>query len=314
MSWSQWQESGGGDVASGALWRMMTQDTYLQRCAAYDRIARALDHLGTSWRDWPDLASCAARSGLSARHFQREFSHWAGISPRQYQAMLAHAEAGALLRAGASLLDTTLETGLSSPGRLHDLFIAHEGLSPGQAKTGGGGAVLHLGRARTPFGLGVFLISRHGLCGLGFADPEAAARTGLTHPGYCESTVTADLAGRYPEAEIRRDDALAESWARRVFETAEPLPLALYGSAFRRQIWRALLAIPAGETRTYGEVAARAGRRGAARAAGRAIGAYALAWLIPWPRALAADRRLHNYHWGLGRKRAMLAFERARLA
>src|SRR6056297_671582 len=104
------------------------------RCAAYERMADALEHLGDTWRDWPDLRTCAEAMGLSSSHFQREFTRWAGISPKQYQASLAHAEAGDLLRQGASVLDTTFETGLSSPSRLHDLFIAHEALSPGEAK------------------------------------------------------------------------------------------------------------------------------------------------------------------------------------
>jgi AraC family transcriptional regulator of adaptative response/methylated-DNA-[protein]-cysteine methyltransferase len=293
---------------------MTRTQTFLDRCGAYDRMAAALCALGESWRDWPDLARCASGAGLSPRHFQRKFSRWAGISPRQYQAMLAHAEAGRQLREGATLLETTYEVGLSSPGRLHDLFIAHEGLSPGQAKAGGDGAVLRLGEAPTPFGLGVFLISAHGLCGLGFADPGQGPRQGFVHPGYDAAHVRADLSGRYPAAEIRVDDALARDWAQRIFERDEPLPVALYGTPFRRQIWRALLTIPPGETRTYGEVAAAAGRPGAARAAGTAIGANSLAWLIPCHRALAADQRLHNYHWGLERKRAMLTFEAARCA
>ncbi|MGB3625198.1 MAG: methylated-DNA--[protein]-cysteine S-methyltransferase, partial [Henriciella sp.] len=126
--------------------------------------------------------------------------------------------------------------------------------------------------------------------------------------------VFADLAGRYPGADTTRDDAEAARWAERIFHGSEAIPVALYGTPFRRQIWRALLDIPAGETRTYGEVAAAAGQPKAVRAAGTAIGANNISWLIPCHRALASDKRLHNYHWGVARKRAMLTFERAHAA
>jgi AraC family transcriptional regulator, regulatory protein of adaptative response / methylated-DNA-[protein]-cysteine methyltransferase len=285
-----------------------------ERSVAYTRMAEALDHLGETWRDWPDLQSCAAAIGLSPSHFQREFTRWTGISPKQYQASLAHAEAGDLLRQGASVLDTSFETGLSSPSRLHDLFIAHEGLSPGEAKTGAEDTRLTIGKASTPFGVGIFLSSARGLCGLGFADQNVAEKTGFEHPGYSEDRVFADMAGRYPKADLRRDDAEAAAWANRVFSAGELIPLALYGTPFRRQVWRALLEIPAGATWTYRQVAEVAGNAKAARAAGTAIGANTIAWLIPCHRALASDGRLHNYHWGTARKRAMLTYEKVHTA
>jgi len=285
-----------------------------ERSAAYTRMAEALVHLGDTWRDWPDLATCADAVGLSPSHFQREFSRWAGISPRQFQSALAHSAAGDLLRQGASVLDATFDTGLSSPSRLHDLFIAHEGLSPGEAKTGGNGARLSIGKAGTPFGMGVFVVSPRGLCALGFADEGVSEKTGFLHPGYSEAEVFADLAGRYPKADIKRDDGEAGRWAAKIFGDGGEIALAVYGTPFRRQIWRALLDIPAGETWTYGEVAACAGSPKAARAAGTAIGANSLSWLIPCHRALASDGRLHNYHWGMSRKRAMLTYEKVHVA
>ncbi len=285
-----------------------------QRSTAYQRMARALEHLGETWREWPDLGACAHAMGLSPSHFQREFTRWAGISPKQFQAALAHAEAGDLLRQGASVLDATFETGLSSPSRLHDLFIAHEGLSPGEAKGGGSGARLKIGKAATPFGSGVFLISPRGLCGLGFADDGVEAKTGFVHPGYAEEQVFSDLSARYPNADIRRDDHEALQWARRIFGDGGEVPLAIYGTPFRRQVWRALLDIPAGATWTYGQVAAKAGNAKASRAAGTAIGANTIAWLIPCHRALASDGRLHNYHWGTARKRAMLTYEKVHVS
>lgn len=285
--------------------------TLSEQSSAYARMAEALTYLGDTWREWPDLAHCAHEMGVSPSHFQREFSRWAGLSPRQYQATIAHGEAGDLLREGASVLEASLETGLSGPGRLHDLFIAHEGLSPGEAKTGGRGADLKIGQAPTPFGTGVWLVSPRGLVALGFVDENAPERTGFVHQGRNAEKAFADIVGRYPGANIQRDDGEAEKWARLVFETGDALPVALYGTPFRRQVWRALLEIPDGQTRTYGQIAADIGKPKAARATGTAIGANPISWFIPCHRALSADKRLHNYHWGIERKRAMLAYERA---
>jgi AraC family transcriptional regulator of adaptative response/methylated-DNA-[protein]-cysteine methyltransferase len=293
---------------------MIDRHSISERAIAYDRMAEALSHLGDTWRDWPDLQACAEAMGLSPSHFQREFSRWAGISPRQFQAAMAHVEAGDLLRQGASVLDVTLEMGMSSPSRLHDLFIAHEGLSPGEAKSGGDGARLTIGRAGTPFGTGVFLVSPRGLSGLGFTDDGAVDKTGFVHPGYGEARVFADLSARYPNADYTRDDTEAARWSARIFGDGGEVALAVYGTPFRRQVWRALLEIPAGETWTYGDVAKQTGNAKAARAAGTAIGANTIAWLIPCHRALASDGRLHNYHWGTARKRAMLTYEKVRAA
>jgi len=263
-----------------------------ERSIAYERMAKALEFMGET-----------------PTHFQKEFTRWAGLSPRQYQAVLAHGAAGDLLRQGASVLEASFETGLSGPGRLHDLFIAHEGLSPGEAKGGGKGADMKIGRAPTPFGDGVWLISSRGLVALGFVDEGAPERTGFVHQGRSEEKAFDDLKARYPGASIDRDDGEAERMARRVFEAGEPLPIALYGTPFRRQVWRALLEIPDGATRTYGEIAKGIEKPKAARATGTAIGANPVSWFIPCHRALSADGRLHNYHWGLARKRAMLTYE-----
>ncbi|MFN3610256.1 MAG: methylated-DNA--[protein]-cysteine S-methyltransferase [Hyphomonas sp.] len=284
------------------------------RARAYDRMAKALEWLGDTWQDWPDLDAAARAMGLSPHHFQREFTRWAGISPKQFQGALAHGMAGDLLRQGASVLDASLETGLSGPGRLHDLFIAHEGLTPGEAKTGGKGTDLTLGKAPTPFGMGAWLTGPRGLIALGFIDEGAPPRAGFEHQGRSEDAAFANLAARYPAASITRDDAVAARMARDVFEDGQPLPVCLYGTPFRRQVWRALLEIPTGETRTYGHLAQKIDAPKASRAVGAAVGANPVSWFIPCHRALAADGRLHNYHWGVARKRAMLVYERAHLA
>lgn len=279
------------------------------RSVAYDRIANALKHLGDVWPDRLNLAECADLAGLSQSHFQREFTKWAGVSPNQYQSACTHAEAGMMLRDGGSIEEVSLETGLSGSGRLHDLFVAHEALSPGEAKTLGRNVELTIGRALTPFGVGVFLVSPRGLCGLGFSDMKPEQKSGFVHPGYDEEQVFADLSGRYPNAKIIRQDETARLWSKKIFDGTERIEIALFGSKFRRQIWRALLDIAEGEISTYQNLAANIGNKKAARAAGAAVGANPIAWLIPCHRVLSVDRRLHNYHWGIDRKRAMLAYE-----
>jgi AraC family transcriptional regulator of adaptative response/methylated-DNA-[protein]-cysteine methyltransferase len=272
-------------------------------------MANALAVLGDTWRLHPDLSALAAEMNLSPAHFQREFTRWAGLSPKQFQAALAHGAAGDALREGASVLDAALEAGLSGPSRLHDLFIAHEGLTPGEAKAGGARVELIYGRAPTPFGDGAWLIGPRGLVALGFIDEGAPQRTGFEHQGRGETAAFDDLKIRYPEAIFKRDDGAATRLAADVFESGQPLALALYGTPFRRQIWRALIHIPPGETRTYGTLAKAAGSPAAARATGAAVGANPVSWFIPCHRAIAADGRLHNYHWGVARKRAMLTLE-----
>ena len=281
-----------------------------ERCVAYDRMARVLEHMGDNWRDRPDLETLASEFGLSPFHFQREFSRWAGLTPKQYMSAHSHAEAGELLRQGASVLEASFEVNASGPSRLHDLFIAHEALTPGEAGSGGKDVTLTIGKGPTPFGTGVFLFSDRGLSALGFIDegdqnPERAGQK----TGRGEEAAFADLAGRYPSARIRRDDQATARFAEKVFEPGASVPLALYGTPFRRQVWRALLEIPVGETRTYGFLANSIGKASAARATGTAIGANPISWFIPCHRALAADGRLHNYHWGVRRKRVMLTLE-----
>jgi AraC family transcriptional regulator of adaptative response/methylated-DNA-[protein]-cysteine methyltransferase len=203
----------------------------------YARVTAALDYLSENWSDQPDLAAAADVAHLSPHHFQRVFTRWTGASPKRMVQALTHASARSLLVDGASVLDAALETGLSSPSRLHDVFIAEEAVTPGEAKSGGDGLVFKAGVAPTPFGAGVFLIAPRGLSALAFADPGE------------EADALADLTARFPQARIETDDALAREWAGRVFDAKpgeDPLPVALYGTPWRRQVWRALAAHPAG--------------------------------------------------------------------
>jgi len=265
----------------------------------FDRISEALSFLGDRWRDHPDLEVAASAAGLSPHHFQRIFSRWVGLSPKKYVGALAHSAAREAMDEGANILDASFEAGLSGPGRLHDLFIAHEAVTPGQAKARGAGLSFIWGAAPTPFGPGVFLIAPRGLSALAFADPDL-------------ETALDDLQARYPAAEYVRNDDEALRWANRIFfESGGPIPLALYGTPWQRQVWRALLGIPTGQTVTYKDIAQNVCTPKASRAVGAAVGANPVSWLIPCHRVLASDGRLTGYHWGVNRKRAMLAYEAA---
>lgn len=273
-----------------------------EQSADYQRMAKALTWLGERWRDRPSLDEAAAAAGLSPFHFQRLFTRWAGVSPKTFMAALAHDEARRLLiEEDASVLDAALDAGLSGPSRLHDLFIAQEGVTPGDARRRGEGLALTFGWAPTPFGKGLFVLAPRGLAGLAFADEGQ------------EEASFAEMHARFPAATWVRDDKVAVEAALGAFSGA-PTPLVLIGPPFHVQVWKALLRIPRGETASYADVAAWAGKPGAFRATGQAIGANPLGFLIPCHRAIAKDGRLGGYHWGLGRKAAILGMEAVQTA
>jgi AraC family transcriptional regulator of adaptative response/methylated-DNA-[protein]-cysteine methyltransferase len=268
------------------------------RAQDYARMTEALGFLAQHWRERPSLDAAAEAVGLSPFHFQRLFTRWAGVSPKTFMASIAHAEARSLLEAGQPVLETALDTGLSGPSRLHDLFIAQEAVTPGEARRRGEGLTLKWGWAPTPFGAGLFVLAPRGLAGLAFADEGAEAAT------------YADMHARFPAADWRRDDGAAQAMANHVFLGGEsPVPVVLIGPPFHVQVWKALLRIPTGSTATYADVAAWAGNPKAFQATGAAIGANPVSFLIPCHRAIARDGRLTGYHWGLARKAAMLGME-----
>jgi len=268
------------------------------RARDYHRMERALSWLADHWQDHPSLDDAAEAVGLSPFHFQRIFTRWAGVSPKTFVGAIAHAEARRSLEAGASVLDAAFDAGLSGPSRLHDLFIAQEAVTPGEARRRGEGLTLRWGMAPTPFGRGLFAIAPRGLAGLGFAGEGE------------EAEAFADMHRRFPAADWLRDDAAAGEMALAAFGgEGRPVPLVLIGTPFHIQVWKALLRIPAGHTATYGEVAGWAGKPRAFQAAGAAIGANPVSLLIPCHRVIARDGRLTGYHWGLARKAAMLGME-----
>ena len=271
----------------------------------YERIAAVIRQIDASYPAQPSLESLASSLGLSASHFHRLFSRWAGLTPKDFLQSLTAAHARRMLRDGCSVLDTALGAGLSGPGRLHDLTVSLEAASPGEWKSGGAGLEIAAGWAESPFGPALLAESTRGLCFIAFADAGQ------------EDAAWQDLCTTWPRAEVRRDDAVAESLATRIFQRpAQPgAPLRAYvrGTQFQVKVWRALLAVPAGAAVSYRRLATAIGQPTAARAVGSAVGANSLAYIIPCHRVLRETGVFGEYRWGPERKRAMAAWESARL-
>lgn len=266
----------------------------------YNVIRRAIDEIDRA--EMPlSLDDLAARMGMSPAHFQRVFTTWAGVSPKRYQQYLALSHARTLLRHRVTTFETANAVGLSGSGRLHDLFMTWEAMSPGIYASGGAGLTIRWGWFDSPFGPALLMATDRGVCGLGFA-----AETGA------EPTM-ADLRARWPAAAYVEDTASLRELAGSAFGgAARDVPLALIGAPFQLKVWEALLAIPSGEVTTYSDIAAAIGNPRAVRAVGTAVGRNPISLLIPCHRALRKSGGLGGYHWGLPVKRAMLAREAVR--
>jgi AraC family transcriptional regulator, regulatory protein of adaptative response / methylated-DNA-[protein]-cysteine methyltransferase len=250
------------------------------------------------------LDDLARRMDMSPAHFQRVFSRWVGVSPKRYQQYLALGQAKALLRDRFTVLAAADGAGLSGGGRLHDLFLTWEAMSPGDYARGGAGLTIFWGWFESPFGPALVMGTARGICGIGFADQGGA------------EAVMADLTGRWPHATYVEDPMMLRPWALAAFGADGALkeaPLFLIGAPFQIKVWEALLRVPSGHVTTYSEIAARIGNPTAVRAVGTAVGRNPISWLIPCHRALRRDGALGGYHWGLPVKRAMLAWESARV-
>lgn len=281
----------------------MNIETGIRARTDYDLIASALRFIEDHAEAQPSLEEVAAATGLSPLHFQRVFSRWVGVSPKRYLQYLTLDHARRLLAERFTVLDASYEAGLSSPGRLHDLFLRWEGMTPGEYARKGAGLRIHYGWFMTPFGEALAMGTDRGLCGLAFA-----AETG-------REAAMADMRARWPEAEFVEDAEHLRPWIEAAFGIgkAAELPIAPIGAPFQIKVWEALLAIPSGHVTTYSEIAKRVGNPGAVRAVGTAVGRNPICWLIPCHRAMRRDGQLGGYHWGLPVKRAMLAWESARL-
>ncbi|MDD3450277.1 MAG: methylated-DNA--[protein]-cysteine S-methyltransferase [Gammaproteobacteria bacterium] len=268
----------------------------------YGRIRAAIEYLAEHHREQPGLESLARRAGLSPCHFQRIFTRWAGVSPKAFLRQITRQHLKARLGESTPLLEAAIEAGLSGPGRLHDLFISTEGMTPGEYRRLGAGLTLRHGSAETPYGRAFAAWTGRGLCALEFlpdgGDGGAAA---------------AALAERWPGAVLREDDERIRALMGRVFDpSAARPPLHVAGNRFQLLVWEALLRLPEGALISYGRLAALAGHPGAARAAGSAVGSNPVAVLIPCHRVIRASGAVTGYRWGTGRKLALLGRELAR--
>ncbi|SLN63145.1 Bifunctional transcriptional activator/DNA repair enzyme Ada [Roseovarius albus] len=250
------------------------------------------------------LNDLAAEMNMSPAHFQRLFTTWVGVSPKRYQQYLALGHAKSLLDQRFTTLGTAHELGLSGSGRLHDLFLRWEAMSPGEYARKGEGLKIYWGWFDSPFGLSLVMGTEKGICGIGFAEEMG------------EEATMEDLVSRWPKAEFIEDPMMLRPWVLTAYgagdQITEKAPLYLIGSALQIKVWEALLEIPSGHVTTYSEIARVINRPRAVRAVGTAVGRNPISLLIPCHRALRKSGGLGGYHWGLPVKRAILAWESAR--
>lgn len=265
----------------------------------YQVMRRAIELIdqGSAGQTLNDLAD---QMGMSPSHFQRLFSKWVGVSPKRYQQYLTLDHAKSLLRDRMTTLDVSHEVGLSGNGRLHDLFLRWEAMSPGDYALGGAGLVIHWAWFDSPFGPALVMGTDKGLCGLGFASEMGADAT------------MADLTRRWPKATFVEDASTLAPLVQAAFGQQGETRLHLIGAPFQIKVWEALLRVPSGNVTTYSEIAQSIGSPRAVRAVGTAVGRNPVSWLIPCHRALRKSGALGGYHWGLPVKRALLAYEGAR--
>lgn len=272
----------------------------------YAIVRRVIERLSLDYREQPPLERLAREVGETPAGLNRLFRRWAGLTPKAFLQAVTLDHARRLLSEGMPLLETAHELGLSGPGRLHDLFVTHEAMSPGQYKARGAGLTMAYGFHPSPFGMALVIVTRHGLAGLAFCDSGG------------ERAALADMTGRWPNARFVENPALTQPYAARIFDPArwrhdQPLKIVLIGTDFQIEVWRVLLQIPMGAAVTYSDIARRLGQPKASRAVGAAVGANPVSFVVPCHRALGRAGRLTGYHWGLTRKRAMLGWEAGRL-
>jgi AraC family transcriptional regulator, regulatory protein of adaptative response / methylated-DNA-[protein]-cysteine methyltransferase len=275
-----------------------------QELLNYRRVEAAIAFIGDNFRRQPSLDEIAAHVSLSPAHFQRLFSDWAGTSPKKFLQYISLGHAKELLKdKSATLFDATLETGLSSTSRLHDLFISIEGMTPAEYRNGGKSLVIRYSFHPTLFGNVLVASTEKGVCHIAFDDSEENA--------------LAQLGARFPMAAFISEADLAHTNALRIFYGfADDLPqvkLHLKGSEFQLKVWEALLKIPAGELSTYGKLASGIGQPSASRAVGTAIGSNPVAFLIPCHRVIQSTGHFGGYMWGPARKAAIIGWESAKV-
>jgi AraC family transcriptional regulator of adaptative response/methylated-DNA-[protein]-cysteine methyltransferase len=272
----------------------------------YDSVRRAIAFISKHWRAQPEIEAVADAAGLTPDELHHLFRRWAGLTPKAFMQALTLDHAKQLLSGSASVLDAALDSGLSGPGRLHDLFVTHEAMSPGEWKTGGAGMTLRFGFHASPFGVAVVMITARGLAGLAFADPGE------------EQLSLHDMQQRWPRATYVEDQNGTAPYAQRIFDperwnAEQPLRVVLIGTDFEVRVWDALLKIPMGGATTYSDIARKLDNPKASRAVGAAVGKNPVSFVVPCHRVLGKSGELTGYHWGITRKQAMLGWETGRV-
>jgi AraC family transcriptional regulator, regulatory protein of adaptative response / methylated-DNA-[protein]-cysteine methyltransferase len=280
----------------------------LQGAAAdYAIVQRAIAYITQHWREQPEVEAIAGAVGVTDTELHHLFRRWAGLTPKAFLQALTLDHARKLLRDSASVLDASYEVGLSGPGRLHDLFVTHEAMSPGEWKSGGEGLTMRYGFHPSPFGLALVMATDRGLAGLAFGDA-----------GEQKKAMT-DMTSRWPKATYVEDRESTGAIAQRIFDPKQwraerPLRVILIGTDFQVRIWETLLAIPMGRAVTYSDIATKIRNPAARRAVGVAVGRNPISFVVPCHRVVGKSGELTGYHWGITRKRAMLGWEAGRVA
>jgi AraC family transcriptional regulator, regulatory protein of adaptative response / methylated-DNA-[protein]-cysteine methyltransferase len=276
-------------------------------CSDYDIVRRAIAHIRGNWRRQPEVDEIAEAAGVTPAELHHLFRRWAGLTPKAFLQALTLDSARQLLRDSASVLDASYEVGLSGPGRLHDLFVTHEAMSPGEWKSGGEGLTVSYGFHPSPFGTALVMATPRGLAGLAFSDAGE------------ERPALDDMRRRWPKAAYAEDSALTAPMAQRIFDRKlwrpdRPLRVVLLGTDFEVRVWETLLRVPMGRATTYSDIAGSIGAPKAARAVGAAVGKNPISFVVPCHRVIGRSGELTGYHWGITRKRAMLGWEAGKVA
>ena len=267
----------------------------------YQLVAEAIRFVADNQALQPGLEQISAAVGVSPHHLQRTFQSWAGVSPKQFLKFLTRQAALERLESGNSVLESALESGLSGPGRLHDLMVSTEALTPGEIRKRGEGVRFSYGFGETPFGSALISWTPRGINFLGFCDEVGRGR--------CLALLTS----QWSRAEFQEQSVDAQTWLDVVFENRNrnPIRLWLHGSPFQLKVWQALLAIPDGMHATYGQLAEFIGHPRAARTVGTAIGNNPVAWIIPCHRVIRKAGDIGGYRWGELTKKSLVGYEAA---
>lgn len=295
-------DQNGLDMPHAGLWTAAPATPLFIASCDYDVVRRAVAYITTHVHDQPEAEAIAAAVGVTPRALTDLFRRWCGLTPKAFLQAVTLDRARRVLAESSNVLDAALELGLSGPGRLHDLFVVHEAMSPGEWKAGGAGLVIRYGFHPSPFGLALAMSTPRGLCGLAFADQGE------------ESAALLDMRRRWPNATYVEDPVATAPLVARIFDPAswrqdQPLRIVFIGTDFEIKVWETLLRIPMGRATTYSTIAGHVGNAKAARAVGAAVGKNPISFVVPCHRVYGKSGDLTGYHWGLTRKRAILGWE-----